>query len=696
MKTTIKIIFLALFFCANAVAQWRVIYPNEKYNFLKNNQSDSIIRTTLWVDSARQVNNDSIYYLNRVFKPLGNNGTYCLINQGLFLKKSITILANNVQQINGDTLWYINGNCSIGESWLFDSISNKTAICDTAFLMNIFGNTDSVKRILINLTDTILLSKNYGLVSFPDFALSPSYYKLVGLQNSNLGLRVPTSIDFCNFNIGDEFEYYSHSTSTTTIAHPYQVTTISTSTYSRYIIQSKVITSDSITYQIFGKRRVNGTIDSAWSSTLVYHLNDSNEVTNSYYNQYHLGLWTVFLNSVKPDVSGKYYEKTTYNNCASIFPNSDSIYVGCGGFPWSNTYQRLYRQNIGLINETSSNSSSGNQYSSGSSNSNLVAYNINGVQYGNFLPDSTYTACWLDTILSNNYIETDDDSLSAKDTLVMWTHYPAASYSWSTGETTDSIQVSTAGSYTVKITNVNGCTKSLNIKTIAHKNRIIAPSLFMCDSSNVTLSSAMSNLKYLWSNGSTRKSITVLTPGQYCLTTTDTYGYHSTKCVTVSNINRVPLNWLTDTVLTYSGSMKLSLPSLYDTFLWNDGDTLFEKIADANNLKYGINKIWVEASKNGCAVSDTIYIIRNPQEEDLENNFNAFFTVDNSSLVLLPTTYPCTYQLFSMDGMPIFNEQKSNGNSTLVYTLESLNSGIYILRITTSKKSFSGKIMIRH
>src|SRR5512140_1046154 len=89
---------------------------------------------------------------------------------------------------------------------------------------------------------------------------------------------------------------------------------------------------------------------------------------------------------------------------------------------------------------------------------------------------------------------------------------------WSTGATTQSITVSAAGSYTVTVTDANGCTATSAAKVVTSNPlpatpTITGPSSF-CAGSTITLTSS-SATGNLWSTGATTQSITVSAAGSY-------------------------------------------------------------------------------------------------------------------------------------------------------------------------------------
>jgi hypothetical protein len=117
------------------------------------------------------------------------------------------------------------------------------------------------------------------------------------------------------------------------------------------------------------------------------------------------------------------------------------------------------------------------------------------------------------------------------------------SYLWSTGETTQSIQVMTAGAYSVAVVDANGC-KGIANKNIAAFNQptaFISGTLSFCDGGNTTTLEAGLNYKdYLWSTGETTHSISVTSIGTYYVTVTDLNGCMDSTSATVTVEGSLP------------------------------------------------------------------------------------------------------------------------------------------------------------
>ncbi len=118
---------------------------------------------------------------------------------------------------------------------------------------------------------------------------------------------------------------------------------------------------------------------------------------------------------------------------------------------------------------------------------------------------------------------------------------------WSTAETTQSISVSTAGTYTVQVVDGNGCTSPPSAPTtVTVFNAPAAPivttsqSPNLCVGETVDLTSSYTSGN-TWSSGSTANTITVSTSGSYTVTYTDVNGCISAPSIPVNVVvNPIP------------------------------------------------------------------------------------------------------------------------------------------------------------
>lgn len=158
-------------------------------------------------------------------------------------------------------------------------------------------------------------------------------------------------------------------------------------------------------------------------------------------------------------------------------------------------------------------------------------------------------------------------------------------YLWSNNATTKSISVSTAGTYSVKVANSVGCQSASSTGLMVTQTTSIAtPTISgtnsFCTGSSTTLTSSntISGGTYLWSNGSTTKSINVSTPGTYSVQLGNGSGCYSSASapVTVTQ-NATPatptISGTTSFCTGSNTSLTCSSAGTGGTYLWSNGST---------------------------------------------------------------------------------------------------------------------------
>lgn len=118
---------------------------------------------------------------------------------------------------------------------------------------------------------------------------------------------------------------------------------------------------------------------------------------------------------------------------------------------------------------------------------------------------------------------------------------PTYSYAWSNGSTAANPTGLSAGTYTVTVTDANGCTLSSS-STITEPSALslsVNATNIACNgmgwgSATATASGGTSAYSYLWSNGQTTSTATGLPAGTYTATVTDANGCSSTSATTIT------------------------------------------------------------------------------------------------------------------------------------------------------------------
>jgi hypothetical protein len=167
---------------------------------------------------------------------------------------------------------------------------------------------------------------------------------------------------------------------------------------------------------------------------------------------------------------------------------------------------------------------------------------------------------------------------------VTLTSSAGTSYLWSNGATTQSINVTTSGSYTVKVTNISGCQSAASVATVVTVNALPGtptitadgPTTF-CAGGSVTLTSS-AGTSYLWSNGETTSSINITATGNY--TVTGDKCKRMSECIISSHsavtVNALPLTptITADGPTTFCAGGSVTLTSSAGaSYLWSNGAT---------------------------------------------------------------------------------------------------------------------------
>lgn len=207
MKNVFHLIFFAPFFIF--AQNWVPVNLQDKYNFQSN--TSNYITNTIWIDSMDVIDGDSVFYLNRIVvdcpvcdSVAQNPDMFKIANQGQFLQKKMIKKANGLYDFEGEQQFILNTAALLNDSWIFDSIQNIQATVIEVSEAEIFNSADSIKTILLSNNDTIILSKDNGIIRF---GTDGDHFSLKGIEGRDVGELIPKYHDFYDFEIGDVFQY---------------------------------------------------------------------------------------------------------------------------------------------------------------------------------------------------------------------------------------------------------------------------------------------------------------------------------------------------------------------------------------------------------------------------------------------------------------------------------------------------------
>ena len=237
---------------------WSVINMTDKFNYRLDD--DPVITATIWADSVHWNGNDSVFYLNRVMcdtcvtligGPNPCDTCYGLKNQPQFLQRTAYISSSGVVNFRDTANRVILTLSALNDTWMFDSLPGITATVIATTTDSVFGSLDSIKIMMLSTGDTLKLSRNYGLLQYPNHYGQNSYYRLAGIEGRNLGVQLPKFNDFFNFNVGDMFEYHGRNNFYEHCISPFDFEACDL--IRKYLITAKQISGDTIIYNLEGQ-----------------------------------------------------------------------------------------------------------------------------------------------------------------------------------------------------------------------------------------------------------------------------------------------------------------------------------------------------------------------------------------------------------------------------------------------------------
>lgn len=266
---------------------------------------------------------------------------------------------------------------------------------------------------------------------------------------------------------------------------------------------------------------------------------------------------------------------------------------------------------------------------------------------------------------------------------------------WSTGSQTTSISTSIGGSFSVLLTDENGCRSRSPIKIISTYQLPFVdagPNHILCPNTPITLSGSGTATTYQWSNNAPNDQAFIPTiSGFYSVTGTDVNGCSNEDSTFIDFYTLMPVSYveaisqinLTDLAFnltpgnpmggTYSGPGIIG--TSFHPGLAGEG---------THPIVYSV------LNSNGCYSTDTSFItvIDNVGISELEKDIQVFPN-PTSSLIWLKVNQPYKYKVLSNDGKLLF---KGSLSEKLEFDLSQLSNGIYFIQLINESKKYDFKV----
>jgi hypothetical protein len=190
-----------------------------------------------------------------------------------------------------------------------------------------------------------------------------------------------------------------------------------------------------------------------------------------------------------------------------------------------------------------------------------------------------------------------DQSICSNDlpsTLTVQSSGSQLSYLWSTGQTTQQIQVSQAGTYSITVINSNGCESfdAMQVQVLTAPNVNAGNDITVCEYDfPVTLNATGNGAQVEWSNGAATPFTSVTAGGIYSVTTTAQNGCIATDTVVVTSDPCLGVDEMNSTISIYPNptnstiTIQLDYSLNYTYKLFNsEGKQLMNGNIDSNEI----------------------------------------------------------------------------------------------------------------
>lgn len=185
------------------------------------------------------------------------------------------------------------------------------------------------------------------------------------------------------------------------------------------------------------------------------------------------------------------------------------------------------------------------------------------------------------------------------------------SYVWNDGSTDSTLSVTQAGTYTVTISNEEGCTSvvSKNITALPRPNATITGNTNLCAGNSTTLI-ATGGISYLWNDGTITSFKNISETGTYSVTVTDNNGCSAVASTTVI-VNEAPNITITGDADICVGESTLLTATIFGSgqFLWSNGEqSSFINVSPNHTTNYTV----VATNTNGCVSTENFTVNVHP------------------------------------------------------------------------------------
>jgi PKD repeat protein len=293
-----------------------------------------------------------------------------------------------------------------------------------------------------------------------------------------------------------------------------------------------------------------------------------------------------------------------------------------------------------------------------------------------------------------------------------------ATYNWSTAESTSSIVVTRSGTYSVEVTNLNGCKAEDDVTITVRPPLVVSlgEDRLLCNNDGITLSAPPQAVAHTWTSTdgfvSTERQIRIVTPGTYALNIRDLFNCSGSDEVRIQpTTQNITANFLVPSIVDQGNAVhfvQLSEPTP-TTFEWSFGDGSVSAVENPVYRYFRTGEFRPRLVVSNGVCSDTLVKVitvraarteieetpAGPQLIELidakpfPNPFSERLDVE----IELTAESDVWLYVYTLDGVLIQDQQIKLLKGRVPLDMSKVSDGVYLLQVIVNNKTSLLKIM---
>ncbi len=260
---------------------------------------------------------------------------------------------------------------------------------------------------------------------------------------------------------------------------------------------------------------------------------------------------------------------------------------------------------------------------------------------GNWTQTDNFTFCCSASVSLGN-----DTTICTGGNLTLDAGNAGATYVWSTGATTQTINVNTTGTYWVTATILScSATDTIHVSFINPPVVNLGNDTTLCAANNYTLDAANAGANYLWNTGATTQTININTTGTYWVIV-GSGACADTDSISVTFVPVLTVNLGPDVTVCANQTVTLDAGNVGSAYLWSTGATT-QTISPTVSGTYSVT-----VTSGGCTANDAanvtftaIPIVNLGPDQSLCNVNNITLNAGNAGAAYLWNTTETTQSI---------------------------------------------------